>query len=71
MSNPARTGTADVIVNVVRDEAPPVFQRTPYTAGLLETVPAGTSIYQVTAVDNDLKVSRPYTSIYLYTCTNM
>lgn len=57
MSNPARTATADVIVNVVRDEAPPVFQRTPYTRGILETVPVGTSIYQVTAVDNDLKVS--------------
>ena len=57
MSNPARTGTADVIVNVVRDEAAPVFQRLPYATGLLETVTVGTSIYRVTAVDTDLKVS--------------
>ncbi|KAL8559117.1 hypothetical protein ACOMHN_046165 [Nucella lapillus] len=63
MSNPARTGTASVIVNVVRDVAAPVFQRTPYNTGLLETVPLGTSVYQVTAVDSDLKGSIVYSVI--------
>ncbi|XP_035826841.1 protocadherin Fat 4, partial [Aplysia californica] len=54
-SNPERTATSNVIVTVVRDESPPFFINTPYSASTLETAALGTTFYRVTASDADLR----------------
>ena len=56
-SNPARTVTTNVIVNVVRDESPPFFRNMPYNAETLETAVINSTFYRVTAQDDDLKVN--------------
>ena len=63
-SNPARTATSNVIVNVVRDEAPPFFLNTPYSSSTLETALINSTFYRVSASDPDLKVS--YVIIVLF-----
>ncbi|KAK3089813.1 hypothetical protein FSP39_006721 [Pinctada imbricata] len=53
-SQPARSATATVIVNVLRSNFPPVFVNTPYSTGASIGTAVGTSIYRVTASDADL-----------------
>lgn len=55
-SQPARSATATVIVNVLRSNFPPVFVNTPYSTGASIGIAVGTSIYRVTATDSDLLV---------------
>ena len=55
-SNPVRTQTAFVIIDIVRDTVPPQFIREPYFASVFETASLGTPVYTVTATDADLKV---------------
>lgn len=59
-SNPVRTATAGVIIDIVRDEEPPRFINEPYSTSTLETRAIGTQIYQVTAIDIDLRGSIVY-----------
>ncbi|KAL5018737.1 hypothetical protein ScPMuIL_004459 [Solemya velum] len=57
---PERTAVASVIVNVNRNRFPPVFTNTPYIISLSEKEAPQTSIYQVTATDQDLVGSITY-----------
>ena len=59
-SNPERTATAGVIIDVVRDEQPPVFVSEPYSTSIIETRAIGSQVYQVTAIDTDLRGSIVY-----------
>ena len=59
-SNPVRTATAGVIVDIVRDEQPPVFISEPYSTSIIETRTIGSQVYQVTAIDSDLRGSIVY-----------
>ncbi|XP_046579035.1 protocadherin Fat 4-like [Haliotis rubra] len=61
-SNPERTSTANVIVNIIRDEAPPQFVQLPYDTVVLETTNIGTSVYRVSAIDSDIKGTIVYTA---------
>lgn len=51
-----RLTNATVIINVVRGQ-PPFFLNTPYSTAVNERVAIGTSVYRVSAQDNDLIVS--------------
>ncbi|GFN78435.1 protocadherin fat 4, partial [Plakobranchus ocellatus] len=53
--NPERTATSNVVVTVVRDNAPPFFINTPYSAGVLETAAIGSNFYRVEARDAELR----------------
>ena len=59
-SNPVSTATTNCIFNVVRDQEPPVFIRTPYFVTILENRVVGERIYTVTATDADLRGSIVY-----------
>ena len=59
-SNPVRTATAGVIIDVVRDEQPPRFINEPYSTSIVETREIGSQVYQVTAIDSDLRGSIVY-----------
>lgn len=52
-----RIDTSTVVVNIQRDQFPPVFQRTPYSVSISDNQVLNTTIYTVTAVDSDLRVS--------------
>ena len=52
-----RTTTVQVIITVPRDNAPPEFERTIYTAEIMESVSVGTSVLDVKAVDDSRVVS--------------
>ncbi len=54
-SNPERTGMTMVIVDVIRDDYPPNFVRTPYDTVVIETSPVGSSVFTVSAEDPDLR----------------
>ena len=49
--------SATVTVVVIRNENTPFFINEPYSRLIQENLPTGTSIYQVTARDNDAAVS--------------
>ena len=51
------TQSATVTVVVIRNENTPYFINEPYSRLIQENLPTGTSIYQVTARDNDDAVS--------------
>ena len=53
---PERTDTAEVQINVLRDTFPPIFVQEPYATSISENTINGTSVYRVTATDQDLKV---------------
>jgi len=53
---PKKTGPNVVIVNVVRNKQPPVFQNEPYIKRIDQNVGQGTEIITVTATDSDEKV---------------
>ena len=59
-SNPVRTATAGIIIDIVRDELPPQFINEPYSTSIIETRAIGSQVYQVTAIDNDLRGSIVY-----------
>ena len=50
---------AVVTVNILRNQNPPIFFNTTFSAQIPETVPAGTSVAAVTASDADANVSTP------------
>lgn len=52
-----RIDTSTVVVNVQRDQFPPVFQNTPYGVSITDSQALNSSIYTVSAVDSDLRVS--------------
>lgn len=52
-----RIDTSTVVVNVQRDQFPPVFQNTPYGVSITDSQALNTTIYTVSAVDSDLRVS--------------
>ncbi|KAL3878042.1 hypothetical protein ACJMK2_035678, partial [Sinanodonta woodiana] len=54
-SNPEKSAQATVIVDVTRDQFPPVFQNLPYITSTVESTVVATSIFQVTARDPDLR----------------
>lgn len=56
-ATPQRTAQASVIVNVLRDNSPPIFRNTPYATDISENRLATTSIFRVSADDADLRVS--------------
>lgn len=56
--------SATVTINVIRNQNTPYFINEPYTRLIQENLPTGTSIYQVTARDNDSPVSFFYIIIY-------
>ena len=58
-SNPEKTGTATVRINVLRSNSPPVFVNgAPYNTAIDRTQGVGTTIYtQSRAVDQDIAVS--------------
>ena len=58
-SNPEKTGTAAVRVNVLRSNNPPVWvNNAPYNTAITNDVAAGTTIFtQSRAVDSDLTVN--------------
>lgn len=47
---------ASVIINVVRNQFPPNFINTPYATTINRTVLQGTTVYTVSAVDQDIQV---------------
>lgn len=49
--------SATVTINVIRNQNTPYFINEPYSRLIQENLPTGTSIYQVTARDNDSPVS--------------
>jgi len=53
---PALVTTRILIVNVLRNEKPPVFVRGQYNPTILETHPVGSTVITVTATDGDTKV---------------
>ena len=55
-SQPARTATAQVIVNIRRSNFPPTFVNLPYNTGASIGTTLGSTIYTVTATDSDLLV---------------
>lgn len=54
---PERTATAEVRINIIRDRFPPIFFNEPYGTSVSENTVNGTSVYRVTANDQDLRVS--------------
>lgn len=60
LGNPSKPGTnsATVLVNIVRNTAP-FFDAIPYSTLIPATQGAGTSVFQVSARDNDVDVSCP------------
>lgn len=72
-SNPERTATAYVVIDILRDTSPPVFIQEPYVVtNLPETRAVGTSVYTVTARDNDLKVKQWFLKkIFDWNCLGM
>lgn len=52
-----RIDTSTVVVNVQRDQFPPVFQNMPYGVSITDSQALNTTIYTVSAVDADLRVS--------------
>ena len=66
-SNPEKTGTAAVRVNVLRSNTPPVWvNNAPYNTAITNDVAAGTTIFtQSRAVDSDLTVRATYLTLIL------
>ncbi|RUS85645.1 hypothetical protein EGW08_006591, partial [Elysia chlorotica] len=58
--NPERTATSNVVITVLRDNAPPFFVNTPYSAGVLETAAIGSNFYRVEARDAELRGTLVY-----------
>lgn len=54
--SPVQQTTVDVYITVLRDEFPPVFINEPYVT-VIDTAVSGSSVYRVTAIDNDIEVS--------------
>lgn len=49
--------TATLTVNIIRDDEDPVFTNLPFTQSVNRNTAAGSSVYTVTARDDDLRVS--------------
>ena len=56
-----RVARATVVINVLRDSGPPVFQNTPYVVPVPLTQAVNSTVVSVLAVDPDLRVSREKT----------
>ncbi|WAQ96421.1 FAT4-like protein [Mya arenaria] len=58
LGNPSRAGTntATVTVGVYRNQFPPVFQTTPYSATINENINNGASIFRFTVTDADTQL---------------
>ena len=56
-SNPARSGFAEVFITIIRDQFPPFFVREPYAVQISEYTSIGSTVFNVTAIDNDLVVN--------------
>ena len=52
-----RSSQASVTINVLRDLSPPQFVNTPYRDSVPINTPVNTTVFNVRAIDNDLKVS--------------
>jgi len=50
---PSDVASTTCSINVLRNENEPIFQEEPYEVNLYESTPVGTSIYRVTATDED------------------
>lgn len=61
--------SATVTINVIRNQNTPYFINEPYTRLIQENLPTGTSIYQVTARDNDSPVSFFYINYTFFLST--
>ena len=59
-SDPERTDTATVDVTVIRDTFAPRFLSTPYATVVAFNTAVGTSIFRVSATDDDQVVSDPH-----------
>lgn len=55
-SNPERFTPVDALITVIRDQFPPIFIQQPYQTTLNEYSQSGSSVYRVTATDQDLVV---------------
>ena len=56
-SNPGKTGFVEAFITIIRDQFPPFFVNEPYRVTLDERTAIASSVYTVTAQDNDLLVS--------------
>ena len=56
-SNPAKSGFVEAFITIIRDQFPPFFINEPYRQTLDERTSIGSSVYTVSAQDNDLVVS--------------
>lgn len=54
--NPVGIDDSVVVVNIIRDQNPPVFISEPYEVSVLDSQTLNTSIFTVRAVDQDLRV---------------
>lgn len=52
-----QTAAATLTVNIIRDDEDPVFTNLPFTQSVNRNTAAGSSVYTVTARDDDLRVS--------------
>lgn len=55
-ARPRRSSTVTCTISVLRNSNPPVWQRLPHNATIRENQPYISSIYNVTATDNDAGV---------------
>ena len=53
---PSRSSNATLTVNILRNQAPPVFISEPYSRTIDRNTGVDTSILTVTATDNDIQV---------------
>lgn len=63
---PERVDDSVIIIDILRDQFPPIFQNEPYAFSITDNQPLNTSIFQVSAFDQDLRGDLIYESIGLY-----
>ena len=54
---PERVDDSVVVIDILRDQFPPVFQNEPYGVAITDNQVANISIYQVSGFDQDRRVS--------------
>lgn len=67
---PERTATSEVRINILRDRFSPIFIQEPYGTSVSENTVNGTSIYRVTATDQDLRVGGEMSEVCEITILN-
>ena len=63
---PERVDDSVVVIDILRDQFPPIFNDEPYIVSVTDNQPLNVSIFQVNAFDQDLRGDLMYESIGLY-----